>query len=244
MKVVIVIQARMGSTRLPGKVLKKILDKPMLWYLIDRVSRVEFAHEIVVSTTINPADDSIVDFCKDVGASCYRGSEHDVLSRYYETAKQHNADCVVRICSDSPLVDPFVVDKLIKIFTKGKGEYDYVSNTLEESYPVGLHTEVFSIGALENSHSNATDPVEREHVTPYIYRNPNIFKLNSVALDVDLSNYRWTVDYPEDFKLVKNIFENIYPSKTDFDMFDVVNYLKHNPEIASINGNFKKKQTL
>ena len=167
-----------------------------------------------------------------------------MLSRYYEAAKQYNADCIVRICSDSPLVDPIVVDKVIKTFADDSAKYDYVSNTIEYGYPIGLHTEVFSIEALENAYSNATDPVEREHVTPYIYRNPDVFKINSITLGTNLSHYRWTVDYPEDFSLIKNIIENVYPSKIDFDMFDVIDYLKRNPKIANINSNYKKKQVL
>ena len=243
-RTVMIIQARMMSTRLPGKILKKVMGRTLLEYQIERLRKVRNIDEIVIATSTNEYDDEIVSLCEMVGCCVFRGSENDVLSRYFDAAIEFNAECIVRINSDCPLIDHAVVDDVIDYYNFNFPKYNYVSNILESSYPIGLHTEVFSMNTLEKANKYAMDSDEREHVTPYIYRNNDIFKLGSVIIDTDLSSYRWTVDYPEDFDLVSSILSNIYPSNNDFNMYDIVDFLKTNPKIASINSRIEKKQTL
>ncbi|NLX01599.1 MAG: NTP transferase domain-containing protein, partial [Syntrophomonadaceae bacterium] len=168
MKTVIIDQARMTSTRLPGKVMKEVLGKPLLEYQIERLKRTNEADELVIATTTNNTDQPIVEICKRLGVAYYRGSEEDVLSRYYEAATKFGADVVVRVTSDCPLIDPTVVDKVIKHYKDNWDKYDYVSNTLTRTYPRGMDTEVFSYKVLQEVYYNAQEQPEREHVTPYI----------------------------------------------------------------------------
>jgi spore coat polysaccharide biosynthesis protein SpsF len=240
-KVVAIIQARMNSTRLPGKILKKILEKPMLQYLIDRVSRARLIDELVVATTNNPLDDDIVEFCKGSGINYFRGSEDDVLSRYYQVSKKYKANCIVRICSDSPLVDPFIIDKIIRIFIDSKGGYDYVSNTLDQTYPLGMNTEVFSYSALENAFLNHTKEYEKEHVTPYIYTHMELFKIYKEQLENNYSHLRLTIDEEKDFILVRKIIEKLFPDKPFFDLSDIINLYKTDPKLFLINSHVKQK---
>jgi spore coat polysaccharide biosynthesis protein SpsF len=243
-RTIIIVQARMGSTRFPGKILKKIMGRPLLEYQIERLKQIKVVDDVVIATTTNKIDDPLVELCVKLNCSFFRSSEDDVLLRYFETAVEFNAKVIVRINGDCPLIDSNVVATVIGYFNINFKKYDYVSNILEPSYPIGLHAEVFSMDVLKKANDNATDPIEREHVTPYIYRNPNLFRLGSVALKDDLSHYRWTVDYPEDFDLVKKIIEGIYPTQANFDMFDIINYLKSNPRLMQINNRIHKKQTL
>jgi len=243
-RVVIIIQARMKSTRLPGKILKKVLDRTLLDYQIERLKKVKKADDIVIATSTNSYDNKIISLCNSINCNSFRGSENDVLSRYYHAAKKFNADCIVRINSDCPLIDHEVVDRLINHYISNFPYYDYVSNILEESYPIGLHTEVFSMNSLVVAYDNAIAHDEREHVTPYIYRNKDIFRLGSVKIDTNLSNYRWTVDYPEDFELIEEIISGIYPNNKDFDMYDILNFLDDNPRLLDINNGIYKEQTL
>ncbi len=244
MNTLIIVQARMGSTRLPGKILKLVMGRPMLELQIERLRRVRNVDKIVIATTTNSIDKPIIKLCKKLDCSYSLGSENDVLLRYYDAAKKFNADCIVRINADCPLIDSKVVEEIVKDYHLNYSKIDYISNILEQSYPIGLHTEVFSFKALEQACKEATDPLEREHVTPYIYRHPNKFKLKSVRLDADYSQYRWTVDYEEDFLLITRIYEDLYIGNRNFNMYDVVDYLKENPKLLQLNGNITKKQTL
>ncbi len=241
LEVVAIIQARMNSTRLPGKILKKILEKPMLQYLIDRVSRANLVDKLVIATTNNPLDDDIVKFCKDVGISCFRGSEDNVLSRYYQVSKKYKANCVVRICSDSPLIDPLIVDKMIRSFIDSDGKCDYMSNTLNQTYPLGMNVEVFSQSALEDSFLNHTEGYEEEHVTPYIYTHPELFNICEEQLDNDFSHLRLTVDEEQDFILVGEVITKLLPSKPLFDLNDIIDLYKSDPSLFLINSNVKQK---
>lgn len=243
-RTVIIVQARMGSTRFPGKILKKVMGRPILEYQIERLKKVRNADDVVIATTVNKNDQLVVDLCRQLECSFIKGSEDDVLSRYLEAAIECDAKFIVRINADCPLIDPNVVERVIKHYHSNILKYDYVSNILKPSYPVGLHTEIFSLSTLKQAHKNAVDPVEREHVTPYIYRNPHMFKIGSVALDVDLSHYRWTIDYPEDFDLLRKIIEGLYPLKSDFDMYDILDYLEAHPELNDINSGIIKEQTI
>jgi spore coat polysaccharide biosynthesis protein SpsF len=243
-RTIIIVQARMGSKRLPGKILKKVMGRSLLEYQIERLKKVKNANDVVIATTINENDLLIVDLCKELGFNFIRGPEDDVLSRYMEAAIEFDAKFIVRINADCPLIDPNVVEKVIDYYHSNILRYDYVSNILKPSYPIGLHTEMFSLNTLKQAHKNAVEPVEREHVTPYIYRNPEMFKIGSLELNKDLSHHRWTVDYSEDFDLVKKIIEGIYPLKADFDMFDILDFLRSHPELNNINSGITKEQIL
>lgn len=240
MNVVGIIQARMTSTRLPGKVLKEINNKPLIEYEINRLKKARQIDQLVIATTINNEDDSIVEFCEKHNLKYFRGSEKDVLSRYYETAKTYNADIVVRLTSDCPIIDPTVVDDVITTFINN--EFDYVSNTLKRTYPRGMDTEVFTFNALEKAFQSAKETFEKEHVTPYIYLNPETFNLYSVEYSTDESMHRWTVDTIEDFLLIEKIIKNFNYSLNNFSMEDVLIYLNENPEIKKINEDIKQKR--
>ena len=216
MKVVIIDQARMTSTRLPAKVLKKVLDKTLLEYQIERLQRVKLADQIVVATTINDTDQPIVDLCDRLSIATYRGSENDVLARYYDAAVAHQADAIVRVTSDCPVIDPQVIDKVIQYYLDTHPKYDYVSNCLERSYPRGMDTEIFSFKVLEQTFHKALAQPDREHVTSFIHRQGGIYHLSQVNYVKNFSEYRWTVDTAEDFELIQ---KNIFPHKLVVNIF-------------------------
>lgn len=242
MKVVIIVQARMTSTRLPGKVLKEVLGKPLLEYLIERLKRVNAADAIVIATTTNDTDLPIVELCGRLGVAVTRGSEHDVLSRYYESAKGHEAEVVVRITSDCPVLDPAVVDQAIRFHVDNADRFDYVTNAFSNSYPNGMSAEVFSFRALEEAHREASTGPEREHVTPFIYLRPKRYRVGQLAYPRDLSSHRWTVDTPEDFELIRLIIEALYPEKPEFGLEDIEALMKQHPSWALINAHVVQKK--
>lgn len=241
MKTVIINQARMTSTRLPGKVLKTVMGKPLLEYQIERLKRVKGADELVVATTVNASDEPIVELCRKLGVPYYRGSEEDVLSRYYGAAVEHRADTIVRVTSDCPLIDPAVIDLVIQAYAQDAGSYDYVSNTLKRTYPRGMDTEVFSFSALKEAFSCAVLPGEREHVTLYIYKNPQKFRLHNVKYVRDESRHRWTVDTAEDFQLIEIMLSEIYPRNPLFTLEDCLKLVQDRPELIEINRHVKQK---
>lgn len=241
MKTVIIVQARMTSTRLPGKVLKKVLGKSLLEYQVERLRRVKYADEIVIATTINETDQPIVDLCRHLSVPCFRGSEQDVLARYHGAAREHQAETTVRITSDCPLIDPQVIDRVIQFYLEHRPAYDYVSNSLERTYPRGMDTEVFSIKALNEAFAEATEQSDREHVTPFIHRQPDRYQLANVAHTENQSHHRWTVDTPEDFELVKNIINALYPANPLFNLQDCLNLLQKHPEWEKINVHVQQK---
>jgi spore coat polysaccharide biosynthesis protein SpsF len=238
MRTVCIIQARMGSTRLPGKVLRPLLGRPMLWWVVHRARQARLLDEVVVATTLDARDDQLDDLCCREGWGCFRGSEEDVLDRYYQAAKHVEADVVVRITSDCPLIDPRVIDHVTAAYFAGFPHPDYVSIFEPRTYPRGLDTEVFSMKALETAWREDTS-AWREHVTPYIYRNPDRFRLLSVCNPVDYAHHRWTVDTPEDLELVTRIYEHF--GHGDFRWGDVIGLLERNPEWAEINRHVEQK---
>ena len=242
MKIVAIIQARMGSTRLPGKVMKDILGKPVILWDWDRISLSKLIDEIVVAIPYGKENDVIVDTVKEYNDKIVttRGSEDDVLDRYYQAAVQTNADVVVRITSDCPLIDPVVIDNVIEQFLDNG--CDYCSNSLIRTYPRGLDTEVISFKALETAWNKAKKDYEREHVTPYIIENPDKFKLLNVANDIDLSHLRWTLDTKDDFEFISAVYKRIYPKKQLFLMDDVLELLDKEPELVDINSHIEQKQ--
>ncbi len=236
MTTAIIVQARMTSTRLPGKVMMPLGGRPMLACLLERLRRVTLADKIIVATTTNATDDVIAEFCGEEGVSLHRGSEADVLSRYAEAVRKHDVDVVVRVTSDCPLLDPLLVDRIIGVYQQGQERrIDYVSNMLEPTCPYGMAVEVFSRKALLEADAEASDPAEREHVTPFIYWRPERYVLEAFKLDTDLSSYRWTVDTPEDFELVQLLYNEIYPVNPLFTMNDVVELMDSHPAWFHIN---------
>lgn len=230
----------MTSTRLPGKVLKKILNKELLLLQIERLKLVTLPVELIIATTSNQSDNLIVGFCELHGIKFFRGSESDVLSRYYHAAKENNANIIVRITSDCPLIDPSLVSDIINTFKNSK--YDYVSNTLERSYPRGLDCEVFSFSSLQEAFLNADQPLQREHVTPYIYQNPSIYNLKSIVNSQNLSHLRWTVDTYEDLDLINKIYNSLYPQNPNFTTSDVIKCLELNSDWLKINAHIEQKK--
>ncbi|WP_339179798.1 glycosyltransferase family protein [Oceanobacillus sp. FSL W7-1293] len=242
MKILAIIQARMGSTRLPGKVLKKILDKPLLEYQIERLRKCQTLDQIVIATTTKVADKPLVDFCQSLGVSYYRGSEEDVLSRYYEAATLYDGDVIVRLTSDCPIIDPEVVDKVVTSYLNNP-VYDYVSNTLERSYPRGLDTSLITYSSLKEAYHKADDNLDREHVTRYIYNRPNEYDLLNISNDKNASHHRWTVDTNEDFRLITKIIESLYPVNPDFVLADMLHLLNENPDWVKINKHIEQKKS-
>jgi spore coat polysaccharide biosynthesis protein SpsF len=242
MKTVIISQARMTSTRLPGKILKEVLGKPLLEYQIERLKRVVNADLVVIATTTNASDDIVASFCNHQGISCFRGSESDVLARYYLAAREHGAEIVVRVTSDCPLIDPNIVSAVIGRYTDGQQSFDYVSNTLVRTYPRGMDTEVFSFKALAEAYKEARLPAHREHVTPFIHSQPDRYNLGSVENTKDYSKYRWTVDTPEDFELIKAIIETVYLRNPRFTMEDCLEAYSQHPHWLEINNHVEQKK--
>jgi spore coat polysaccharide biosynthesis protein SpsF len=237
LKLVAIIQARMGSTRLPGKVLRDICGKPMLRHVVERTRAVRLVDEIVVATSVEPGDDAVASFCHEHGYACFRGSEMDVLDRYCHAARECNADAIVRITSDCPLIDPEVSSRTVRAFLEQQP--DYASNSLVRTYPRGLDTEVIASDALERARRAASLPYQRVHVTPYIYQNPREFRILSVTAETDYSGYRWTVDTPEDLDFVRTVYSMM---EADFVSWsDVLALLERNPEITEINRSVAQK---
>jgi spore coat polysaccharide biosynthesis protein SpsF len=239
MKTVIIVQARMTSTRLPGKVLLPLGGEPMLARLVERLKRVRLANAIVIATTTNDTDEPIVDLCRQLAVPCHRGSEHDVLARYAEAARAHRADVVVRITSDCPLIDPALIDQMIAVYEEGNS--DCVSNMLPPTWPYGMAVEVFSAAALAQAHAEATQPAEREHVTPFLYTNPQRYRLRTVTSPTDLSGQRWTVDTPEDYELVQRLFDAVFAHHPEFTLADLLAAMQAHPDWLAINQHIRQK---
>lgn len=239
MKVVAIVQARMGSTRLPGKVMLDLLGEPVLVRDVNRLRRSKMLDEIVIATTNFPADDPIVSLCKERGWRYFRGDENDVLDRYYQAARACNADVIVRITSDCPMIDPEVVDQVIRAFLDIPG-IDYVSNILPpRTFPRGLDTEVMTFKALERAWAEDKDPKLREHVTPYIYRNLEKFQVHGIFNDMDLSSHRWTLDTPDDLLFIQTVYEHF--GNDLFNWVNVLDYLDEHPEVVKINIDTQQK---
>lgn len=230
-----IIQARLGSSRLPGKVLKQIAGKSVLEHIILRVRRSRLISRIVLATTVSEEDKKLIDLAKCCGVDAFAGSVDDVLDRFYQSARKFKADVIVRLCADDPFVDPEVIDRVIGRYLESNGALDFVSNTLKPTYPEGLDVQVFSFTALERAWREGRKPSEREHVTPYIWEHPGIFRLANVENEEDLSSLRWTLDYEADFKLAEAVYRELYREGQVFLMADIVKLLKSRPELASIN---------
>lgn len=241
MRVGAIIQARMGSTRLPGKVMKTLHGKTILEHVLKRVAQSNMLDEIIVATTNKDDDKIILEESLRCNTKVFRGSESDVLSRYYKAAVENNLDVVVRITSDCPLIDPQVIDAILTNFLQG--DYEIGTNAHSDpsnrTFPRGLDTEVFWLSSLESAHNNAIEGFQREHVTPYIYVKSD--KILVYKNDVDYSDLRWTLDTLDDYKLISKIYDKLYHGKHDFYMLDIIKMLEEYPELHLINAHVKQK---
>ena len=238
----IVIQARMGSTRLPGKVLLPVMDRPLLSYLLERLDAVKTTHKLIIATTVNAQDDVIESFAQKENRLVFRGNEDDVLDRYYQACRAYPADIIVRITSDCPLMDPAIVDCALDLFQKSYTPLHYLSNTLQRTFPRGMDVEVISFEALEIAAKESTVLSDREHVTPFITRQSQRFHLSNFTHTPEAEQYRLTVDTPEDFLLIKKIFEYLYPKNKVFSLTDILKTFEQHPEWAQINAHVKQKE--
>lgn len=241
MKTVAIVQARMTSTRLPGKIMRPVLGKPLLELLVERIKRAQGVDEVVIATTTNADDDQVESLTQRLGIGCFRGSEHDVLDRVLRAAHAFDADLIVEITGDCPLIDFQVIDKLLEVYHAN--EYDYVANVLKRTYPRGLDTQVFATSVLDEVARLTDDPVDHEHVSLYIYEHPERFELHNVesGLPEEYWDLRLTVDTPDDFELIRRIYEELYPSNSAFTIEDIVKLFQRQPELRSINEHISQK---
>lgn len=242
MKIGIIVQARMGSTRLSGKVLKEIKGETILGHVVERLQQSKYADIIIIATTTNPDDALIEEEAIRLNTTVFRGSEDNVLSRYYYAAKENELDIVIRVTSDCPLIDPKLLDEMIQTYLDN--EYEVLTNVgmeaQDRTFPRGLDAEIFSFTILEDAFKLATEKYQKEHVTPYIYEHSkNTFYYKN---DTNYSNHRWTVDTQEDFELISEIYNYLYEGKHDFYLNDIVKLFDKHPELYAINAEIEQKK--
>ncbi len=238
MNVVAIVAARLGSSRLQGKVLRPIVGVPMLELQMRRLQKCRTLNQIVIGTTDNPNDQALVDFAKSKGFSWGIGSEEDVLGRYHKIAAEYKADVIVRLTGDCPLIDPEVTDGVVKMHTDAGN--DETSNVIRRTFPRGMDTEVLSRACLDRINKEAQDKIYREHVTNYIYDHPEKFKLGNYETKNDRSDLRLCVDTEDDYKVVAGVFDGIYHKNPDFRLKDVIEYLDAHPELAKLNAHIQQ----
>lgn len=230
-----IIQARMGSTRLPGKVMLPVDDSnPIIWHVVNQMKHSKLCEKLIVATTNLAEDEKIVDFAKKNSLYYFRGSAEDCLDRYYHCAKSFSISIIVRITCDNPLIDPTLVDDAVKTFVEGN--YDYVTNCKPRSFPQGTEVEVFSFSALERAWKEASKPSEREHVTPYFYNNPEKFRIFNIVNQKNISNLRWTVDRISDLEFVRALVLRM--RKSPILMKDVLQVLENEPDLVNLNKDY------
>ena len=225
MNIVTIIQARISSTRLPGKVLLPVLGEPLLIKMVERVRSVKLTGQIVIATSTNNEDDKIEELCSENNLIYFRGDLTDLLDRHYQAGKNFGADAVVKIPSDCPLIDPQIIDRVLKYYIDNSDKFDFVSNLHPASYPDGNDVEIMSFSALEKAWKESTKELEREHTTPYFWEK---------GLDYSTS-HRWTIDFEEDYLFIKKVYEELYKNNPAFGLYDILNLLGQKPEIAEIN---------
>jgi spore coat polysaccharide biosynthesis protein SpsF len=235
-----ILQARLSSTRLPGKVLAPILDRPMLLHQIERVRRAQSLNDLVVATSEHPEDDLIFGLCCEHGIRCARGSLDDVLDRFVTAARPFSPGYVVRLTGDCPLTDQDVIDAVVDFAISG--DFDYATNAIQPTYPDGLDVEVIRMSALEEAWREASLRSEREHVTPFLHKQPDRFRIGHFRSQPDLSGLRWTVDETADLEFVRAIYERLWLAKPMFGMNDILALLEQEPELARINNSFKRNE--
>jgi len=232
----IVVQGRTGSTRLPGKILRPLAGRPLLERQLDRIRAARGPFELVVATTVDPADDAVVDLCRRVDVRCFRGHPTDLLDRHVMAARELAADEVVKIPSDCPLIDPRVIDQVLGAFDPAR--HDYCGNLHPGSWPDGNDVEVMPMAALERAHREAQKPFEREHTTPYLWNHPERFRLHNVVWErgLDLSrSHRFTIDYEEDYRFIAAVYEALHDDRRVFSVDDILRLLDERPDIYDLN---------
>lgn len=241
-RVVAIVQARMGSKRLPGKVLLEIQDEPMLIWVVERARLAQSVDDVIVATTNEIEDDAIVELCREHGIDVVRGNALDVLDRYWQAAQEHEADIIVRLTADCPLIDPDLIDRTVQALLEAEPPADFSANRLpwERTYPIGLDVEVCTVEALKSAWSEAAQAHEREHVMPYLYENPERFRIVHVKAEEEYGHLRWTVDTGQDLEFICEIAE-LLPDRNEFRWRDVLEVVQKNPDLAEINADVQHK---
>ncbi len=242
MRMLVVVQARTGSSRLPGKILMPLQGKPLLQRMLERVRAASVPFQLVVATTVDPEDDPVRDLCHSLGIDCFSGHPTDLLDRHYRAARERNANVVVKIPSDCPLIDPRVIDRVLGFFLQHSTEYDYVSNLHPATYPDGNDVEVMTMETLSIAWREATKDFEREHTTPFIWERPERFRIGNVVWETGLNysmSHRWTIDYPEDYAFLQRVYDALWKESAPFfSINDILRLLDEKPEIAAINAKY------
>jgi spore coat polysaccharide biosynthesis protein SpsF len=241
-KVVCIIQARMASSRLPGKILKGLGHQPVLAWMVNRARRAKLVDDVVIATTTDPDDDAVATFGEQNGVPFYRGSMHDVLDRYYQAAKLQSADVIVRLTGDCPFIDSHMLDENIHTFLESDPPLDFAANRLpmDRTVPIGLDTEICTFLALETAWKETKEPHHREHVMPYFYEHPERFNILHIKHKPDYGHLRWTVDTPEDLEFLQKIAAH-FSGRDDFNWLDVLEYVEAHPELSAINAQVRHK---
>lgn len=238
LQIVTIIQARTGSTRLPDKILLPLANAPLLYRMYQRVASSKLTGTIVIATTTDSNDDKVAELCKEYNLNCFRGHPTDLLDRHYKAALKFNADAVVKIPSDCPIIDKDIIDQVISFYTGNLSKYDYVSNLHPATYPDGNDVEIMSLNSLKDAWLNASRDLEREHTTPFLWENPDKFRIGNVTwesgLDYSMS-HRFTIDYQEDYNFIKKVYDELYRINNNFTLEDILDLLKRNPDIEKIN---------
>ncbi len=240
-KILVVVQARMESTRFYGKIMLPILGETLLYRMIERLKMINYQAEIIIATSVEKADDVIEKEATHIKVPCYRGSLNNLLDRHYQAAKIYDADLVVKIPSDCPLIDPEIIDKVFDFYFENEGKFDYVSNLHPATFPDGNDVEIMTIACLQKNWEEASKPMELEHTTPYIWENDDKFSVGNVTwnkgLDYSMS-HRFTIDYKEDYEFIKTVFEELYYKKQNFGLIDILDLLDKKPQIFEINAKY------
>jgi spore coat polysaccharide biosynthesis protein SpsF len=240
-KITVVIQARMSSSRLPQKVMLPILDKPLLYRMVERLRCIKRPVELVVATSTSTEDDIIEKFCVKEKVTFYRGDLQNVLDRHYQVGLLTGADAVVKIPSDCPLIDPQIVDKMFDFYDENANNFDFISNLHPATYPDGNDVEIMSMDCLKRAWQEAKRPLEFEHTTPYIWENPDKFRIHNITWETGLDysmSHRFTIDYQEDYNFINRVFEELYPKNSTFSLNDILNLLNDKPEIYDLNKHY------
>jgi spore coat polysaccharide biosynthesis protein SpsF len=242
MKTVVVIQARTGSSRLPGKVLMPLAGKSLLERMVERVRGARTPFSIVVATTQDTSDDPIAALCDSTGIPCYRGHPTDLLDRHYRAALAHGADVIAKIPSDCPLIDPAVIDRVLGVFLAAPETYDFVSNLHPPTYPDGNDVEIMPRRILEIAWREADRDFEREHTTPFLWEHPERFRLANVIWETGMDysmSHRFTIDYPEDYEFIRAVYDRLWtPERPIFSLGDILDLLREQPEIMALNARY------
>lgn len=240
-RIVTVVQARMLSTRLPNKVMLPLAGEPLLVRMVERVQAAALAGTIVVATTTDPADDAIVRLCEERGLNVFRGDQDDLLDRHYRAARAYDAEAVVKIPSDCPLIDPAIIDLVLGHYLERAAGVDFVSNLHPATWPDGNDVEIMNMPTLETAWREATRRMEREHTTPYIWEHPDRFRIDNVrwpaGLDYSMT-HRWTIDYPADYEFISAVYDALYPQNALFTLEEILAYLEDNQQVAALNAEY------